>query len=60
METARMDRDRLLPTGHRCSRRTALRAGAASLAAATLIAAEHRATRAQSATPGGVADPGQR
>ena len=51
METARMDRDRLLPTGRRCSRRTALRAGAASLAAATLIAAEHRATRAQSATP---------
>ena len=44
VETARMDRNRLLPTGRRCSRRTALRAGAAGLAAATLIAAEHRAT----------------
>jgi pimeloyl-ACP methyl ester carboxylesterase len=51
VETARMDRDHLDPTRRRCSRRTALRAGAAGIAATTLVAAGRRTTLAQSATP---------
>ena len=51
METARMDRDHLDPTRRRCSRRTALRAGAAGIAATTLVAAGRRTAPAQSATP---------
>src|SRR5919107_658515 len=49
--SARIAGDRRLLASRRYSRRSALRAGGASLAAAALIAAEHRATRAQSATP---------
>src|SRR3954468_23218749 len=49
--SARIDGDRRLLAGRRYSRRSALRAGAAGLAAAAFIAAEHRATWAQSATP---------
>src|SRR5215212_10864930 len=49
--SARIAGDRRLLTGRRYSRRSTLRAGAASFAAAALIAAEHRVTRAQSATP---------
>jgi pimeloyl-ACP methyl ester carboxylesterase len=49
--SARIDGDRRLLAGRRYSRRTTLRASAAGLAAAALIAAEHRVTRAQSATP---------
>lgn len=51
MDTSRVDRDRMPLAGGRCSRRAALRAGAAGLAASTLVAAERRTTRAQSATP---------
>ena len=51
VETARMDRDHLDPTRRRCSRRTALRAGAAGIAATTLVAAGRRTALAQSATP---------
>ncbi|MDQ3411888.1 MAG: alpha/beta hydrolase, partial [Chloroflexota bacterium] len=50
-DTGRADRGRTLRAGHRCSRRTALRTGAAGLAAATLGAAKRRATLAQHATP---------
>ena len=42
---------RMLLAGRRCSRRAALRAGAAGLAASTLVAAGLRTTRAQAATP---------
>src|SRR3954468_8278434 len=49
--SARIAGDRRLLAGRRYSRRSTLRAGAASLAAAALIAAEHRATWAQSSTP---------
>jgi pimeloyl-ACP methyl ester carboxylesterase len=38
-------------TSRRCTRRSALRAGAAGLAASTLVAAAPRATQAQAATP---------
>ena len=52
METGRVDWDRMSLADRRLSRRTALRAGAASLAAATLVAADlARPTRAQDATP---------
>jgi pimeloyl-ACP methyl ester carboxylesterase len=43
----------MLLTSRRCSRRAALRAGAAGLAASTLVAAELRATQAQDVTPAG-------
>jgi pimeloyl-ACP methyl ester carboxylesterase len=46
-----MDRDHLDPTRRRCSRRTALRASAAGIAATTLVAAGFRTALAQSATP---------
>src|SRR5215213_9225045 len=49
--SARIAGDRRLLASRRYSRRSTLRAGAAGLAAAALIAAEHRATWAQSATP---------
>jgi pimeloyl-ACP methyl ester carboxylesterase len=49
--STRIDGDRRLLAGRRYSRRSTLRAGAAGLAAAALFAAEHRVTRAQSATP---------
>src|SRR3954447_16510038 len=49
--SARIDGDRRLLAGRRYSRRSTLRAGAAGLAAAALIAADRRAIRAQSATP---------
>jgi pimeloyl-ACP methyl ester carboxylesterase len=50
VNTDRVDR-RMLPAGRRCSRRAALQAGAAGLAASTLVAAGLRPTRAQDATP---------
>src|SRR5919107_1677892 len=49
--SARIAGDRRLLAGRRYSRRSTLRAGAAGLAAAALIAAEQRATWAQSSTP---------
>jgi len=50
-ESDRNDRGLRLLAGRRYSRRSTLRAGAAGLAAAALIAADRRAIRAQSATP---------
>jgi pimeloyl-ACP methyl ester carboxylesterase len=52
VDTDRVGRDRKPVAGRRCSRRAALRAGAAGVAASALAAAP-RATRAQSATPAG-------
>lgn len=51
METGRVNRDHLAPASRRCSRRTALRAGATGLAATTLDAVGRRAAQAQVATP---------
>src|SRR5690242_20209292 len=50
MDTTRRDRGQMLRADHCYSRRVALRAGI-GLAAATLIAAERRATQAQAAAP---------
>ena len=50
MNTGQSARGRTLVAGGRCSRRVALRAGAAGFAASTLAAGFH-GTRAQSATP---------
>lgn len=50
MDAERFDGGRLLPAGRRCSRRAALRAGAAGIAASRL-AAGFRAASAQDATP---------
>ncbi|MFN8594332.1 MAG: alpha/beta hydrolase [Thermomicrobiales bacterium] len=51
MTIDRTVRERMLEAGRRCSRRVALRTGAAGLAASALLAADSRVIGAQAATP---------
>jgi pimeloyl-ACP methyl ester carboxylesterase len=55
MDTDRIARGRRRGGSRRCSRRTALRAGGAGLAASALAAAQFRAAHAQGATPAAAA-----